>query len=313
MHLSISRITKVIGIFVFSIGLVAAFYAPYEIFVYYIFSEGGQFHYDGFGMGSLWFAIVTLMNFGYYAIAGVCLPLGYGWIKLRRWAFTLTRLFSYLWLFYGILFSIHAVNIFWSVRKINFEYDQVQAFPLFLLVEFFLLVLPLIATFFLNKKNIQQAFETQDPRQYWTERYPFSLLVVLAMTAALLVALHFAIFLQGIFPWFGQILIGRSSARLIALNILLLGFLLFGLVKINPWARWGSIVYFALLLVSSAMTFSRYNLYEIISIMQLPLQEIDVIHAIKPLLQVTLLGLTALPLLMMLGLLISSGSHFKKD
>jgi len=252
LHLSISRITKVIGIFVFSIGLVAAFYAPYEIFVYYIFSEGGQFHYDGFGMGSLWFAIVTLMNFGYYAIAGVCLPLGYGWIKLRRWAFTLSRLFSYLWLFYGILFSIHAAYIFWPVRKINFKYDQVQAFPLFLLVEFFLLVLPLIATFFLNMKNIRQAFETQDPRQYWTERYPFSLLVVLAMTAALLVALHFAIFLQGIFPWFGQILIGRSSARLIALNILLLGFLLFGLVKINPWARWGSIVYFALLLVSSS-------------------------------------------------------------
>jgi len=152
-----------------------------------------------------------------------------------------------------------------------------------------------------------------DPQQYWTERTPHSLLAVLAVIAALMLALHLTIFFQGVFPWFGRVLVGRSSARLIASNILLLGGLMLGLIKLKTWACWGSIAYFALLLVSSAMTFSQFNLYEIIQMMPLPYQETQVVESFEPLLQVSLFGLTTIPLLLTLGLLVYTERRLKKN
>jgi len=296
-----------------AIGLVAAFYAPYEIFVYYIFSEGGQFHYEGFGMGSLWFAIVTVMNSGYYVIAAICLPLGFGWIKLQRWALTLARLFAELWLSFGILLSIYAVLIFRSYIQTGIENFQVQPLPLLLLALFFLLVVPALLVILFNHRRISQEFAQHDPRQYWTERTPHSLLAVLAVIAALMLALHLTIFFQGVFPWFGRVLVGHSSARLIASNIMLLGGLTLGLIKLKTWARWGSIAYFALLLVSSAMTFSQFNLYEIIQMLQLPQQETQVVENFESLLHISLFGLTTIPLLLTLGLLVYTERRLKKN
>jgi len=313
MRISTSWIIKAIGFLMLAIGLVAAFYAPCEIFVYYIFSEGGQFHYEGFGMGSLWFAIVTMMNSGYYVIAAICLPLGYGWIKLQRWALTLARVFAELWLFFGVLLSIYAVFVFRSFIRTDIENFQIQPLPLLLLTLFFLLVVPALLVILFNHRRISQEFAQHDPRQYWTERTPRSLLAVLAMIAALMLALHLTIFFQGIFPWFGRVLVGRSSARIIASNILLLGGLTLGLIKLKTWARWGSIAYFALLLVSSAMTFFQFNLYAIIQMLQLPHQETQVVENFEPLLQISLFGLTTVPLLLTLGLLVNIECHLKKN
>ncbi len=80
---------KIIGFALILVGLVAAFYGPLEIFVFYLFSEGGRFHYDGFGVGSIWFAALVVQNIGYYVIAAICIPIGIGHLKLRRWALTL--------------------------------------------------------------------------------------------------------------------------------------------------------------------------------------------------------------------------------
>ena len=44
---------RIIGVVLVVVGLIAAYYGPLEIFVFYLFSDGGRFHYDGFGMGSI--------------------------------------------------------------------------------------------------------------------------------------------------------------------------------------------------------------------------------------------------------------------
>ena len=44
-----------IGVFFLSVGILAAFLGPLEIYVFYWFSEGGRFYYPGFGFGSFMF------------------------------------------------------------------------------------------------------------------------------------------------------------------------------------------------------------------------------------------------------------------
>ena len=82
----IPKILRIFGVVLTIVGVVAAYYGPLEIFVFYLFSEGGRFYYAGFGMGSFWFATLVVMNIGYYLIAALFLPVGLGHLKLRRWA-----------------------------------------------------------------------------------------------------------------------------------------------------------------------------------------------------------------------------------
>ncbi len=110
---------KAIGLVLILIGLVAAYYGPLEIFVFYLFSEGGQFYYHGFGMGSLWFAALVVQNIGYYLIAALFLPVGIGHMRKRRWALTLTQLYLWFWLGFGILLF---GNFILLIPSINLPY-----------------------------------------------------------------------------------------------------------------------------------------------------------------------------------------------
>ena len=45
-------ILTLIGSIFLLIGIISAFFGPLEIYCYYLFSAGGRFHYEGFGVGS---------------------------------------------------------------------------------------------------------------------------------------------------------------------------------------------------------------------------------------------------------------------
>lgn len=62
MNKLIPLFLKFVGIGLTIIGIVGVYYGPLEIYVFYLFSQGGPFYYDGFGMGSLWFASLVVMN-----------------------------------------------------------------------------------------------------------------------------------------------------------------------------------------------------------------------------------------------------------
>ena len=217
------------------VGLVGAFYGPLEIFVFYIFSEGGQFYYDGFGMGSLWFAYLAAQNLGYYLVAAICIPLGLGHLWLRRWALTLARLVAWFWLGGGLLLI---GNLIWLIPA-ALRLDLSREVLIFRLVAvgvaafIFLVLLPVLGLWFYKSERVTAVFLAQDARAYWTERYPFPLLAALLLFVIIIIVLHLAIFFQGLFPLFGQLLLGRASARVIALCVLIAGILIYGLVRLR--------------------------------------------------------------------------------
>ena len=52
MNIIINTFLKAAGLVLILIGYVATNYEQLEIFDFYLFSEGGPYYYDGFGMGS---------------------------------------------------------------------------------------------------------------------------------------------------------------------------------------------------------------------------------------------------------------------
>jgi MFS family permease len=306
---------RTVGVALILVGIVAAYYGPLEIFVFYLFSEGGRFYYDGFGMGSFWFAALVVQNIGYYVIAALFIPVGIGHVKLRRWALSLTQLYIWFWLGAGILLFGDFILLIPSVLRLDLNQDVL----LFQLVTvgvsslFFLVLLPILALWLYKRETVKSAFEEHDSNKYWTERYPFPLLALLLLYVIMIVAMHTAIFFQGLFPMFGQILLGRPAAYIIALCILILGILIYGTVQLKKWAWWSSLVYVSLLTVSSVMSFSGHRFYDIIVMMNLPAYEMELIDKMVVLHDYPLVGLFAAPLLITLGLVIYSRRYFGKN
>ena len=89
----LAGLIKIAGFAQLFIGLLALYYSPLEIYVFYLFSEKGPFYYPGFGVGSVWFAILVAHNLAYYILAATLLLLGVGSIRLRHWALRLSRLY----------------------------------------------------------------------------------------------------------------------------------------------------------------------------------------------------------------------------
>lgn len=267
---------KIIGVVLTLVGLVAAYYGPLEIFVFYFFSEGGRFYYAGFGMGSFWFAALVVQNIGYYVIAALCLPVGLGHLKLRRWALTLTQLYLWFWLGAGTLLTGKLILLIPSALRLDL--DRSVLFVRMGLVGvfsfLFLILLPTLALWFYKSERVRLVFQAHDPNRYWTERYP--------------------------------------SVYVVSFCILVLSLLIYGTVRLKGWAWWGSLVGLSLLSVSSALSFSRHSFYDIILMLDLPPYEMDfldewvLIHDYHP------VGLLAAPLLIALGLTVYSRRYFGK-
>ncbi len=303
---------KLIGCVLLLIGLVAAYYGPLEIYVFHLFSEGGRFHYEGFGVGSLWFAYLVVQNIGYYIVAALCIPVGIGHLRQHRWALTLAQLYSWYWLGAGILLAVNLLLLIPGASRLDLGQDVllVRMGIVGLAALIFLILLPVLALWFYRSEAVRSAFESHDPKTYWTERYPFPLLALLLLFAIMIIVLHLAYFFQGAFPLFGQIVLGRPSAYILSLCVLVLGILMYGVIRLKTWAWWGSLATISLLLVSSVMSFGRHGFYDIILMMSLPAYEMELLDGLVLLGGYNLVGLVAPPLMLALVLLVYSRRYF---
>ena len=306
---------RIVGVFLLIVGLVGAYYAPLEIYVLYLFSEGGRFHYDGFGVGSFWFATLVVMNLGYYLIAAVCLPLAVGHIRLRCWSLTLAQLYTWFWLGAGILLVANSILLLPSVFRLDLERGIIITRVILVGVSSLiaLVFLPLLGLWFYKSDKVRSVFVAHDPNLYWTERYPFPLLAVLLLFIISIIVLHIAMFFQAMFPMFGRILLGRQSVYIIAMCILISLILIYGIVQLKTLAWWGSLVYVSLLTISTVMSFAGYSFYDVVEIMKLPAYEMELIDKMALIHDYPLVGLALPPLLIAFGLIIYSKRYFGKD
>jgi MFS family permease len=298
-------ILAVIGALLLLLGLAVGLIAPVEMYCFYLFSEGGRFQYEGFRFGSFMFGNIAGQIVGYYLIAALCIPLGYGHLRLRRWARTLVLTLCGCWLVVGAPLTLVFLFILFASKEISL----VAALLAVLLVGASYPALPMLLRRFYQGRNVRLTFEARDPNPHWIERFPIPVLVLGFLFAFYAIVLHVPIFFNGLFPLFGTWLTDLPGIWASSVSIACLVGLTWGIFEQKAWAWWGSLVYLTLLTLSAVGTFATSRYLTLLSKMNLPPKEVDILDGL-PLHGIHFAGFIGVPLVLTLGLLIRSKRHF---
>jgi hypothetical protein len=304
-HRDRSLALKVIGACLLLIGAVAAFLGPIEIYCFYLFAEGGRFHYEGFGFGSFMFGNIACQVAGYYLAAMLLIPLGYGHLKTRRWARTLSLILLWSWLVVGIPLSVVLFLMLVTAKELSLAAVLVAA----ILLGLSYLVVPGLLVRFYRSRDVRLTFETGDPQSYWIETRPMPVLVLSTLHLFYILVLHVLLLFNGIFPLFGVLVSDLPGIFLLDASILCLALLVWGLWRLRTWAWWGSLIYLSLITFSSILTLIRSRYADILSAMDLPPTEMEFLDGV-PLQGFHFAVFIGMPLLITLGVILVSKKHF---
>jgi MFS family permease len=300
-----SPILLLFGAILLIAGVTMALIGPLEMYCFYLFSEGGRFHYEGFGFGSFMFANIAAQIVGYYLIAVVAVPLGYGHVKRLRWARTISLTLLGFWLVAGIPLMVALLFVLVTSK----EPSLLTAIVAIVALALSYAVLPALLIRFYRSRNVRLTFKARDQDPHWIEKVPLPVLVVAAIFVFTIAVLHALILFNGMFPFFHVLFFDLTGITLIALSIIILVGLIWGLVRMKGWAWWGSLLYWVFLSFSSITALSRSTLADILSQMRFAPLEREALGGI-PLHGIHLAALAGIPLLVTLGLIAYSRRYF---
>ena len=296
---------KLIGLAALLVGLAAAAIGPLEIYTFYLFEEGGRFHFDGFGFGSLMFGNITVQVLGYYFIALLGIALGYGHVRMRRCTRKITLTLLWDWLALGLPLSIVATLMLLTSKDL-----PPSSLPV-LIVGFLLLypVSPVLLILLYRSRSVRLTFRHRGSGSEQTEDIPQLVLVTASLMVAFAIALHVPLLFSGVFPLFGRFLYGLQGFQGLDLCIILFASLAWGTLRRKRWAWWGSLVALAALAVSAVMSLLAVTPQEIIANMRFAPIESEALSSV-PVQGYHLAVAVALPLVVTLVLLVSSRRHY---
>jgi hypothetical protein len=299
-------ILRIIGLTILLIGLIAAFLGPIEMFCFYLFSEGGVFHYEGFRFGSFMFGNIAAQIMGYYFIAAVLTPIGYGTVRLKNWARHLTLAVIRFWIVGGIPFIFAFLFVLMSSKELALP--VVILTSLLLLSSYFLL--PWFANRFYESQKTKHIFKTEEIGGTWIEKIPIPILALSYIFSFFILVLHTQIFFNGIFPLFGIWMTGLQGIIVISISFILLSFILWGMIQTKVWAWWSMLVYFCVMSFSYIITLLRSNWNEILAVLNLPTFEVEMLQGI-PMQGYYFALFVAFPFLITIRLIIRARAYFK--
>jgi hypothetical protein len=299
---------RLIGALLLFTGMGAAFLGPVELYCFYLFSEGGRFHYDGFGFGSLMFGNITCQIIGYYLIAILCIPLGYGHITIRRWARTLSIAMLWWWLVIGMPLTLVFLFVLFASKTLT----PVIGWVTIGLAALTYFVMPWVMVRFYRSRDVVLTFEQKDWHTYKVEKLSMPVLVLSLLFTFYVIVLHIPILFNGVFPYFGMLGSGLKSIIILDLLIWSMVFLIGGILKQRPWAWWGAFIYLVALITSSTLTFTKIKWAALLAKMNFPPTELGILQGL-PLDGWHFAIFFGLPLILTLGILIGSKRYFVKD
>ena len=297
---------RAIGVGLLVVGVTAALFGPVEVYCFYLFSSGGRLHYEGFGFGSLMFANIACQIAGYYLIAALFIPLGYGHLKLRRWARSLTLAGLWAWLIFGV----PALVVFFAILAQSKKPSLDTMLIVGSLSLIFYPVLPVILIALYRRRNVRLTFEHHDARVYWAEKLPPAVLVLCFVLVLYAIVLHVPLLFNGLFALPGVLLSGLPGFVLVDLSILCLVCLIWGIVTLRSWAWWGALAYFGFMTLSLMVAMFSFNVSSILSRMAFAPREIEALQGM-PLQLYYFAPLVTPPLVATIGLLIYSRRYFR--
>ncbi len=296
-----------IGIILIIIGIITAFFAPLEIYSYYFFTEGGRFYYEGFGFGSFMFGSIAVQIIGYYIIAAIFIPLGYGHLKKKKWIQKVSLTFLWVWLIIGLPILAFFLFVFVSTKQPSV---LIVLFSIILCILLYTLIPYLLIKFYKSKTTSLILLNNENNFNI-IRKYPVPLLVIITLYLFYILVLHLLLLFKGIFPFFGNWLFGIEGAITITISILYLIALIVGTINYKLLSWWASVIYFSFFIISLIITLFSSNLTEIITILKFPPTEANALLNI-PLESIHLSLIFGIPLILTIGLTIYSRKYFIK-
>jgi hypothetical protein len=263
---------KILGIIQLTIGLFCIVLAPAEIYSFYLFSEGGRFHYHGFEIGSFLYGLIFAQIIAYYSIGFLFLVAGYGHLKLKSW--TLNLAVGSIW--FWIIFGLPVIFFFFpllTMKDINTRYTfmiiSIVAIVLIIIIPGFLLL-------FYKQMSVRELFVNYSQPASGLSNITVRSYLLLIVYCLYILIFHIMIFYEGLFPLFGTFLTGIKGIVAYSLSVLLMILLIYGLVKREFWSWIISICFFSLFALSSLITILNYRYTEIIELLDFPKLENDI-------------------------------------
>lgn len=154
-----ARTLRALGLAGMLAGAFLFLLAPFELITFSYFSEGGRFHYPGFGVGSFMGFTITAQIVAYYLLGMAGLVIGYGHLRLRRWIRPLAVAVFYTWLIIGAPVCLMAFFILAGTKDLNITSSIITIIALVLCYS----LLPAIMIRYYNNAPVRQALEEADP------------------------------------------------------------------------------------------------------------------------------------------------------
>jgi hypothetical protein len=294
-----------VGLVEIAVGAVAAVYAPLEWYVFYMFSPGGRFSYDGFGVGSAWFGLLIGHSVAYYLVAALFIPLGVGTIRRRPWARKLSVLVTRAWLLAGIILVANLLTVVLVPGLHGGGGPPSKGLAIAAAGMVLLIALPAGLLWGLRHPALNEMLRAGGTPSSRVEAIPPAVLGVVGLLIAGVALLHWDIFFHAVLPWFGAVLHDRAAMPWLAAGVLILTVLAIGTARGCRWAWWGALVSATVGLVSVSITFTRWSIGDLATLVRLPSHEQAAIQDLPALAQFRLSGLLAPPLGILLWLLIA--------
>ncbi|NLE44269.1 MAG: hypothetical protein GX620_06075 [Chloroflexi bacterium] len=257
------------GVLCLLVGLGLLYVGPLELYCFYLFEDGGRFHYAGFGFGSFMFAVIAAQIAGYYLAGGILVALGYGHLFVRRWAWALTLTTLWVWLVVGLPITLAGLFVFATSKDPSIS-QFIAVLPLAVIAY---PALPLLLLSIYRSTRFRTVFEAASPEAPWIERVPLAVRGLCGLWVFHVIGWHGTIMLNGVFPLFGALLTGSRGIAMIAGLIAMAPVLIWGLAQLRPWAWWLSVLLSGATAASSLVTFQRITFAELIAAIELPSAE----------------------------------------
>jgi len=226
----------------------------------------------GVDAGSAWAAAAV---YGMMAVAFVWL--GVGSIRARLWACELLLSLSWIWLLTGIcalLISFFvvpaAIAVAAPASTIPPGLTMVVIIVTLGVVALVNAVLPALFVLFYRSPHVTATCRARHPRPQWIDACPRRLLTLAVVWALLAASVFMMPAYNFIFPLFGLMLTGAVGAALWMLVLVVCGALVLGTCRSAPWAWWGGAGLILAAAVSSVLSVLRYDVAEIVSLMDMP-------------------------------------------
>ena len=256
----------VIGGLMLLAGVCAACLAPAEFYSYYLFTEGGRFHYEGFGFGSFLFGVIAVQIVLYYLMALILIPLGWGHLKRQSWVPKVSAVLLRTWLVAGI-----PLLLFFLFMLISFK-EPSPGFVVFSLLVCVLLypVVPVSLIRFYESRHVSDIFHAGGKNDSRINSFPPSMLVTVILYSGGILFFHILLLYRGIFPFFGTWLTDLPGFAMTILSIFFLALLAAGTLKRKIWAWWLSVTGIAAFMISSGLSLVSGDIQSLVRVLKFP-------------------------------------------